>query len=307
MPIFSVVIPTYNRRQLLEQSIESVARQTLDDYEIIVVDDGSDDDTRRFLATISDRVRVVHQQNLGPGAARNAGAALATGQYIAFLDSDDLWYRNTLSTIDEIVHSYLNPAIVQICPAKELDGSPGREAIGEFVVFDFVDVLTAAEHLSIMGSGATFVRRDVWNSSHGFICDRVVGEDIAFLMQIADCGPYVMIQSPKLFIYRQHTGNTTGPMKYWRDGVKALLREFRAGRLASGPSITPRISRWVAQDSAYRATEVLKRPQGWRSFPALYVDHFPLQVRSHNFGYLFKSPFRWLLSISGFWPRQRSL
>lgn len=87
----SVVIPTYNRARLVAESIESALCQTTPPREIIVVDDGSTDDTSRVLASFGDRIICVRQENQGVGCARNRGMAMARGRYIAFLDSDDIW------------------------------------------------------------------------------------------------------------------------------------------------------------------------------------------------------------------------
>jgi glycosyltransferase involved in cell wall biosynthesis len=90
MPYFSVVIPTHNRAHLIERAISSVLAQTCTDFELIVVDDGSSDDTKTVVERIGDpRIRYVYQQNAGAAAARNHGARLATGEYLTFLDSDD--------------------------------------------------------------------------------------------------------------------------------------------------------------------------------------------------------------------------
>lgn len=93
MPRVSVIIPTYNRVDVLPRAIESVLSQTEDDFELIVVDDGSTDDTHEFLATYDDpRIRsVAHGTNQGANVARNTGLSEATGEYVAFLDSDDEW------------------------------------------------------------------------------------------------------------------------------------------------------------------------------------------------------------------------
>jgi glycosyltransferase involved in cell wall biosynthesis len=86
----SVVIPTYNYGRFLRDAIDSVLAQTYPALEVIVVDDGSTDDTPQVLAEYGDRIRVICQKNEGAGAARNAGIAAARGEYIAFLDSDDI-------------------------------------------------------------------------------------------------------------------------------------------------------------------------------------------------------------------------
>jgi glycosyltransferase involved in cell wall biosynthesis len=88
--VFTVIIPTYNRADLLPRAIRSVLGQTLEDFELIVVDDGSTDDTRVVVEQFNDpRIHYVYQDNRGVSAARNAGANEAHGRYLTFLDSDD--------------------------------------------------------------------------------------------------------------------------------------------------------------------------------------------------------------------------
>lgn len=92
MPSISVVIPTYNVENYLTKCVESVCRQTLEDIEIIIVDDGSTDSSGRIadeLARSDSRVKVIHQENGGLGPARNTGIDAATGEYVGFVDSDD--------------------------------------------------------------------------------------------------------------------------------------------------------------------------------------------------------------------------
>ena len=89
----SVIIPTYNRGPLLEKAVHSVFAQSYDDYEIIVIDDGSSDDTKTRMAKYNSRVRYVYQDNRGPAAARNRGIREAQYSFLAFLDSDD-WFAS---------------------------------------------------------------------------------------------------------------------------------------------------------------------------------------------------------------------
>jgi glycosyltransferase involved in cell wall biosynthesis len=102
-PKFSVIIPTHNRAYILEKSIDSVLAQTCTDYELIIVDDGSSDDTparvRKILDSgrpCADRIRSARQDQGGKSAALNHGVRLAVGEWIAFLDSDDIWLPNKL-------------------------------------------------------------------------------------------------------------------------------------------------------------------------------------------------------------------
>ena len=98
MPIVSVVIPSFNRGHCIRACVESVLLQTFDDFEVLIVDDASTDDTRQQVATIADpRVRyLVHEKNKGGAASRNTGIRESRGEFVAFLDSDDRWSAGKL-------------------------------------------------------------------------------------------------------------------------------------------------------------------------------------------------------------------
>jgi glycosyltransferase involved in cell wall biosynthesis len=116
-PMVSVIIPTYNRAWIVKESILSVLAQTFQDFELIVVDDGSTDHTLSILDEFQDRIEVIHQKNSGVSAARNHGVAAAKGKLIAFLDSDDLWMPGKLAIQTEFLAS--NPDI-RICQTDEI-------------------------------------------------------------------------------------------------------------------------------------------------------------------------------------------
>jgi glycosyltransferase involved in cell wall biosynthesis len=124
----SVIVPTYNRAHYLGEAIESILNQDIRDcqIEIIVVDDGSTDNTKEVLRKFGDRVRYIYQDNGGAGPARNRGIHEATGEWISFLDSDDRWLPGKLSLQFRI-----------------LDAFPGYNAIhSEFLIFDETGILT---------------------------------------------------------------------------------------------------------------------------------------------------------------------
>ena len=91
-PKISAIIPTYNRAQFVKEAVESVRAQSFTDIELIIIDDGSDDKTGEALSDYKEAIRYIRQENKGVSAARNLGIKLAEGEYIAFLDSDDLWH-----------------------------------------------------------------------------------------------------------------------------------------------------------------------------------------------------------------------
>ena len=124
----SVIIPTYNRVHYLGEAIESILNQDIQDcqIEIIVVDDGSTDNTKEVVRKFGDRVRYIYQDNGGAGPARNRGINEATGEWISFLDSDDRWLPGKLSLQFRI-----------------LDAFPGYNAIhSEFLIFNETEILT---------------------------------------------------------------------------------------------------------------------------------------------------------------------
>src|SRR6185295_8217562 len=96
MASVSVIVPVYNGEQYIRETLESVFAQTNQDYEIICVDDGSKDDSVATLNEYNDRIKVVQQTNTGQAGARNAGAKIGIGKYLAFLDQDDRWYPQKL-------------------------------------------------------------------------------------------------------------------------------------------------------------------------------------------------------------------
>ncbi len=99
----SVVIPTYNRAHLVTRAVESVLNQTKPPAEIIVVDDGSQDDTRQQLAVFKKQVRYIHQPNQGAPVARDTGVKAASANWVAFLDSDDFWERPYLQQMAQAI------------------------------------------------------------------------------------------------------------------------------------------------------------------------------------------------------------
>ena len=117
--MISVVIPLYNKEQSIAATIQSVLAQTYTDYEIIVVDDGSTDNSlkvvqERVSELENERVRIIHQENAGVSAARNKGILESKGKYIAFLDADDLWAPNYLATLAALIADFPNAGLYSL-------------------------------------------------------------------------------------------------------------------------------------------------------------------------------------------------
>jgi len=108
-PKVSIIIPTYNQSQYLEEAMESVLNQTYQNIEIIIVDDGSTDNTSEVVKSFDNKIIYIPQKNKGASSARNAGIKKAQGQYVAFLDSDDMWIKNKLEKQIKFIQN--NPEI----------------------------------------------------------------------------------------------------------------------------------------------------------------------------------------------------
>ncbi|MDL1957248.1 MAG: glycosyltransferase [Candidatus Desulfofervidus auxilii] len=113
MPKVSVIIPTYNRANFLKEAIESVLNQTYKDYELIIVDDGSTDETPKIIAQYKNKLKYIVIPHHGVSKARNVGIKTAKGEFIAFLDSDDLWYPKKLEVQINFFDNHHNALICQ--------------------------------------------------------------------------------------------------------------------------------------------------------------------------------------------------
>lgn len=127
-PRVSVIIPTYNRAALVREAVQSALAQTFTDFEIVVVDDGSTDDTPAALATYARRIRYVRQENRGVAAAWNRGIRESRGAFLAFLCSDDLWVPEALRTVMEAFDRHPEAALVSY-RAREITAGGARTGL----------------------------------------------------------------------------------------------------------------------------------------------------------------------------------
>ena len=194
-PLFSVIIPTYNRCQLVQESIESVMKQTFSSYEIIVVDDGSNDESRSYVTSrYGSKVTYFYQERLGPSAARNRGVEAAKGQYIAFLDSDDLWLPVKLER--QMRYFELNPDILY-CHTEEIWMSHGRRIYPKQkhqkaggMIYD------RALKLCLVSPSAVAIKKDLFVSVGGFDESFPAAEDYDLWLRLLHRYPIGFIEEP---------------------------------------------------------------------------------------------------------------
>ena len=210
-PYFSIVIPCYNRADIVLDTVRSVLKQEYQDFELILVDDGSRDNTRGVVAAIEDpRVRYFHKENGERGAARNYGAQRARGRYINFFDSDDEMYPNHLRVVKEFVEQYGEVEILHT-GYERLDEHD--QLISEVCAFEG-STNEALLHDNPLACNTVFVRRDI-ALANPFEEDRRLAsaEDWELWLRLAIQYPFHPIRQ-KTFCLREHSGrslNTISP------------------------------------------------------------------------------------------------
>ncbi len=181
--LVSVIIPTHNRWPMLGEAVDSVLAQTADDCQLIVVDDGSTDETACRLRDYGARLTVLTQSRRGVAAARNHGASRASGGYLAFLDSDDLWHPHKLER--QLSFMERHPE-VEICQTDEIWIRNGvrvnprnkhRKPSG--------DIFRASLDLCLVTPSAVMMRRDLFERVGGFDESLPVCEDYDLWLRIA--------------------------------------------------------------------------------------------------------------------------
>jgi hypothetical protein len=235
MPRFSVVIPTRNRRRLLERTLESVLSQRLRPAEIIVVDDDSSDGTAEFLATLANEVRSLVVQCGSPGAARNAGARIATGDYLVFLDSDDLWLPWTLATFGRAIESHHSPAFVAASFREITDeGDLRGEHDGELQADAYDDYLSTWPRQLIIAAGMVAVRRDQFQRIGGFAANPINLEDHDLTLRLGDARGFVQVSSPLMLGWRCHRNRVSRDLERSVAGCAMLIETEKRGGYPGG-------------------------------------------------------------------------
>jgi glycosyltransferase involved in cell wall biosynthesis len=233
-PIFSIVIPTYNRLDLLKRALSSVWGQRREDYEVIVVDDGSTDGTREWLLTQDKRVRAITQENSGPGAARNIGIREARGDYVALLDSDDLWFPWTLDIFASAIQQHKYP---QILSGRYLEFSDEAELLHvreEYCRTSwFRDYIASSDHPYVVGSNSCVLFREAL-ATENFLEDRLNGEDHDLILRVGASPGFVQVLAPVTVAWRRHPASETADFARSVSGIQRLLAREKSGAYPGG-------------------------------------------------------------------------
>ena len=232
-----MIIPTYNRAKLLQETVASVLAQTSPVHEIVIVDDGSTDDTAEVVSSMPKPVRYIHQQNSGLSAARNRGASTATGEYLAFIDSDDLFEPEKLDIQLAVLRSRDDIRwCVTNCTMIGLDGIKSRNqqgfealfplftemgisarsffarflkevtvVIGDREIPAFVgDMFVPLFHGNFCSPVSLLIHRELWDFMGGFDESLQVAEETEFFHRLAGKAPGAIIMTPLIRVRRGH-------------------------------------------------------------------------------------------------------
>jgi glycosyltransferase involved in cell wall biosynthesis len=224
-PLVSVVIPTYNRADIVCRAIDSVLNQTYTNTEVIVVDDGSTDHTARTLAKYKGRIQLRAQENAGPSIARNRGISWARGEMVAFLDSDDYWLPTKLSRQLEAMEKAGESVPCCLCNCQVLykDGATTSTFRMADMVPDLPDALwlNPAEVLFnrfVLFTQAAMIRREALERVGCFDERLRFCEDYDLPLRLSLQGPWVVLQD-ELVVYQ------TGSKGSWAE--TAVREEVR--------------------------------------------------------------------------------
>jgi hypothetical protein len=234
-PFFSIIIPAYNRADSVVAAIDSSLAQSCTDHEIIVVDDGSTDATAKRLAAYGDRIRVLRQANAGGGPARHLGISNARGEYVAFLDSDDVWPTWALETYRQVITESDCPSLL-LGTAAHTDRDPRHVVIeaGALRYTRCQDFLASAPAYQWFGFSVIVVRRSCIPPVGALPASRVAAQDLFFLLMLGDQPNFVAVTSPVTAIYRRHPGNISGNAATLAAAMRNLIDQERRGLFAGG-------------------------------------------------------------------------
>jgi len=230
-PQVSVIIPTYNRGWTIREAVDSVLIQDYKDFELIVVDDGSTDNTPEVLGAYCGVIKVFRQENKGVSAARNRGIAEASGQFIAFLDSDDLWFPQKLSRQVEFFNTTPDALI---CQTEEIWIRNGvrvnpkkRHKKPSGMIFE------PSLALCLVSPSAVMIRRSLLEVVGNFDETLPACEDYDLWLRISCRFPVYRIDTPLIIKRGGHEDQLSASFGLDRFRIKAIKRIIKSGILSN--------------------------------------------------------------------------
>jgi glycosyltransferase involved in cell wall biosynthesis len=239
MPAVSVITPAYNAAPFIAETLDSVRGQTLDDWELVIVDDGSTDGTTDLIADYQERdgrIRLLHQANAGPSSARNHAMRAARGAFFAFLDSDDTWepqyLERQLAVFREYPDTHLVTGVARYRGGPR-DGRPMRPFASGYPVLALRDIIEDDTAVFIM----TLFRREVFDTIGGLDESQWRSEDYDFWLRAAVSG-FVFRRNPQpLGRYRVREGSLS---QNTVDMLRGILQTYDKVRPACPPGSAER-------------------------------------------------------------------
>jgi len=205
----SVIIPTYNRLEKLKRAIDSILNQTYKDFELIIIDDGSTDDTKEYLSK-KEGIRYLYQENQGVSAARNTGIGIAKGEWLAFLDSDDEWLENKLEKQIDFINA--NPSI-KIVHTNEIwirNGVRVNEKVKHRKMGGWI--YENSLPLCIISPSAVIIHNEVFKDKGLFDEDYPYGEDYDLWLRLT---PYYEIGFVETPLIKKYGGDEDQLSRSW--------------------------------------------------------------------------------------------
>jgi glycosyltransferase involved in cell wall biosynthesis len=244
-PLVSVIIPTYNRAHSIGETVESALRQTYRGLEVVVVDDGSTDETAAVLARYAPPVRVVRQANQGVARARNAGVGASRGSILMFLDSDDLWAERAVEVRVDVLERAGADVPCTMCDLvlHRSDGTAGsmfaqrrlRPKHRQGLWTNVADVLATR---FLFTNQTLAVRRDAFVEAGGFDESLWVMEDFDLAMRLARLGPWAFTSEPLAVWHEGSADSLTTAATASRGRLEATIVDICRRVLASGTPLS---------------------------------------------------------------------
>lgn len=230
-PSVSVIIPTYNRGWTLRAAIDSVLAQTYRDFELIVVDDGSTDDTAEILQSYGPDIQVLRQANAGVSAARNTGVRSAKGDFIAFLDSDDRWLPDKLGVQVDFFASYPDAVI---CQTEEIWIRNGKRVNPKKVhQKPSGHIFKASLALCLVSPSAVMLRKALFDEIGGFDETLPACEDYDLWLRVSARYSVHLLQTPLIIKNGGHADQLSRMPGLDRYRIKAIEKILATGELSA--------------------------------------------------------------------------